>query len=171
MAKEPQIRIFPKMARRMQLVDSRLQNIFQSLVNGLAPWPLFLHGPVGTGKTLAALSLCDICRTAAYETVEGLSDRTMAVAPEELMADWSRIAAKDLAVLDELGCRQKVGDLHYGVVKRFADVRDQESNNVAIYISNLSPSQIAAAYDARIGSRILCGTVFKLDGKDRRFAK
>ena len=70
-----QIRIFPKMDRRMKLVDSHLEKVFWSLVNGQAPWPLFLHGPVGAGKTLAALSLCDICRTAAYETVEGLSDR------------------------------------------------------------------------------------------------
>ena len=163
------VRIFPKMNRRMRLVDSSLQSVFRSLVNGQRSWPLFLHGPVGAGKTMAALSLCDICQTAAYETVEGLSDRTMAVTPEELMAHWRRIALKDLAVLDELGSRKESGELQYGVVKRFADVRCQESNNVAIYVSNLSPSQLASAYDDRVGSRILCGTIFKLEGEDCRF--
>lgn len=166
-----QVRLIPKVDRQMHLVDSRMRDVFQSLVNGEAPWPLLIHGPAGSGKTLAALSLCDICETSFYIAAEGLADQTMKSTPEELDAFWRRIASKDLAVLDELGCRQVVKDLHYISAKRFADVRDQEANSVAIYISNLSPQQLYDAYDDRFGSRIACGTVFHLDNEDRRYSR
>ena len=39
----------------------------------------------------------------------------------------------------------------------------------SIYISNLSPQQLHTAFDDRIASRLLCGTLHELDGNDRRF--
>jgi hypothetical protein len=75
-----------------------------------------------------------------------------------------------LVVLDEIGARQKVTDLHYSAVKEFADVRELDHSGVAIYISNLEPMQLANVYDDRIASRLLCGTWYKLDGKDRRMS-
>lgn len=84
---------------------------------------------------------------------------------------WADVETKELAVLDEFGTRGTVGDLHYNVVKRFADLREQHRFGVAVYVSNLSPKDIPGLYDGRIASRVSCGTVFCLKGEDRRFPK
>ena len=73
-----------------------------------------------------------------------------------------------LVVLDEVGARQKVGDLQYSTIKNFADVRELDHGRVAIYISNLAPEAIGRVYDDRIASRMLCGRWFSLGGTDRR---
>lgn len=78
---------------------------------------------------------------------------------------WEVIEQRHLVVLDELGSREKVGDLHYQAVKRITDLRD---NQPTIYIANLAPAALARCYDDRIASRILCGSIFELSGNDRR---
>ena len=76
---------------------------------------------------------------------------------------------KELAILDELGTRNRVTDIEYSVVKRFADLREQQNARAAIYISNLAPGEIGSnLYDGRIVSRLTCGTWFELKGNDRR---
>ena len=42
------------------------------------------------------------------------------------------------------------------------------SSPVLILASNLTPSEIASMFDDRIASRLTCGTVFRLAGRDRR---
>ena len=165
----PHHRLLVKTHRRMSLVEPELVKLFRQLVSGRVSWPLYLHGATGTGKSLGALSLCDFARTATFWTVDGLCDFTMGNEPAAVSAMWEEIAEKDLAVLDELGTRQQVGDLHYSVVKRFADERELHADRAAIYISNLSPEDFQKIYDDRISSRALCGTTFELKGNDRRW--
>jgi hypothetical protein len=95
----------------------------------------------------------------------------------EKWATWERLASiaegkadwtPGLAILDELGTRQKTTDLHYQALKTFCDDREFSYFRVAIYISNLEPQAIASVYDDRIASRVLCGTWFRLDSQDRR---
>jgi DNA replication protein DnaC len=145
----------------MAEVPEPLQAVFRELVTGRAKWPLFLHGSVGTGKTCATLALCDIAKSGMHRTVEELAD-DMLRAKFDL---WPYLAATGLAVLDEVGARANVGDLHYQVVQRFADCRDCKP---AIFVSNLAPDQIGKLYDDRIASRLLCGSWFELSGEDRR---
>ncbi len=143
--------------------------MFVALVNGEAQWPLFLHGNTGRGKTCAALALCDWAVHSIYRTVDDLCDSIMDRSKPASPWDW--LTNPDLAVLDELGARENVGDLHYSAVKRFTDWREMKSRRVAIYISNHGPDAIEKLYDDRIASRILCGTWFELGGDDRRMGE
>ena len=154
------------MARHITLVDAGLLSLFRALVLGQAAWPLFLHGRAGGGKTCAALALCDIT-ISSYQDVESLCDRTMAC-PEEMPGVWQEIKERPVAVLDEIGCRERVTDLHYSVVKRFSEERERSGQIASIFVSNMSPDRLAELYDDRIASRLLAGTHFNLDSPDRR---
>jgi DNA replication protein DnaC len=138
--------------------------LLRRLVTGKARWPLYLHGPAGSGKTLAALCLCDVTIQAVYQTVEQISD--VVFQPGEWI--WRAARERELCVLDELGARQNVTDPHYQAVKKFADARELYANRVAVYISNLRPKELVKVYDDRIASRMLCGELFCLEGEDRR---
>ncbi|KKL57013.1 hypothetical protein LCGC14_2239710, partial [marine sediment metagenome] len=52
--KTPECHQMPELYRRMDRVDKDLLTAFRRLAAGEYSWPLFLHGAVGTGKTLAA---------------------------------------------------------------------------------------------------------------------
>ena len=172
----PAASFHPTKFRRLDAVNGKLLKLFQSLSLGKERWPLFLYGPVGTGKTSAALALSDCVQTVWFGTIEDVCDiivaggrRPWALGQYDFRRD--RLPTKkadNLVVLDEIGTRQKVIDLHYQAVKEFADARELDHQRVAIYISNLEPDQVAAVFDDRIALRLLCGTWFKLDGKDRR---
>ncbi len=160
---EPDTRALADIPRRLNLVDSGLRTVFRRLVSGDLRWPLFLWGGVGTGKTLAALCLCDHVPASRYLTAEQLADAIM----EKDEGEWRHLRERALVVVDELGTRENVGTLHYRALHRLTDVRER-SGRVAVYISNLPMGEIAALYDDRIASRLNCGTVWKLDGDDRR---
>jgi chromosomal replication initiation ATPase DnaA len=160
-------RLLPKLVRRLDAIDFALLGVLNDLAHGKARWPLFLFGPAGGGKTCAALALADIVETASFATCEDLAEATM---KGQDAAIWYAVKAKHLAILDELGARERVTDLGYSVVKRFADLREQHAKRVAIYISNVAPEAIAKLYDDRIASRVLSGTCFHLQGADRRLA-
>lgn len=168
--REPTRRILPGLHRQMGKVDPYLVATFRRLVVGATPWPLFIHGGVGTGKTLAALSLADFSTTACYWTVETLCDDIMDRETHS-GAGWDLIAQRDLAILDELGERTNVGDLQYTTVKKFLDQREQKSGRVGIYISNLTPDELVQMFDRRIVSRLTAGTTVKLTGEDQRSAE
>jgi len=155
----------------MAQVDPELVGVFRRLVAGEDPWPLFLHGPVGAGKTLAALSLADVTRTAAYFTADGLCKTAHELRDEPVMLRglWDAIEVKDLIILDELGLRSNVSDACYETIKRVADLREMHAGRVGIFISNLDANQLARVFDDRLGSRLFCGTHFELKGRDRRF--
>lgn len=162
-------RLLPKAFRSMDQVDPDLVELFRQLVAGRAKWPLFLHGPVGTGKTFAALCLCDHLPTAAYLTVEELCDYVMTRHHIEVAAHWNELGKKDLVVLDELGTRIKSGgDLEYNTVLKLLSLREREQNRAIICISNVSPESTIELYDRRIYSRMCSGSVFALAGPDRR---
>lgn len=163
--------------RSIAEIVSALRLTIRSLVAGESPWPLFIHGPAGTGKTCAMLclldyaggehhsvsGLCSLMNRAALGRVEWNNEgRGGKLWPEEI---WARIAKKPLIVLDELGCRSNVSDAHYEVVKEMIDVRHQKPLAV---LSNLPLGTIGKLYDDRIVSRLSAGTVIELSGADRR---
>lgn len=166
----PERRLLLGLPRGMNQVDRRLVDVFRQLVAGEAPWPLLLHGAVGTGKTRAALCLADFADTAAYHSVDSLADFTMQRQPGEVAAEWERLAGKALVILDELAQR-RTNELTYSVVKRMLDEREFHAGNIAIYITNLEPAALAEVFDDRVFSRLTAGTVFHLNGPDRRHSK
>lgn len=156
--------------------------MLRELVAGRAPWPLFLHGPPGTGKTCAALALADHLREweCRYVTAADLTARVMATFGTRDAYDWTpfgrfRDAGVNpdapsgktgalLVVLDELGTRE-VKDTHYECVQRVIDLRE---GLPLILVSNHDADRIARVYDERIASRCQAGTVVELAGRDRR---
>ncbi len=158
----------PAFDRSLSMVQPQLLDVLDRLVAGNLNWPLLIYGSVGRGKTAAALSLCDVMPTACYWTAEGLASFVLGHDQAEVENEFKVIGQKQLAVLDELGARANAGDLGRSTVQRFADAREMFGGRVAIYCSNLAPAELAQVYDDRIASRLTCGTIFKLDGQDRR---
>ncbi len=164
-------------------IPPALWRVIERLAAGEAPWPLFLYGPPGTGKTFAARWLAEavawpplpdddrrwnhrVCvRPGVYFTVEALVDQVV----RGSYPPWHEVAGAEMAALDELASRQTVSDVHYQSVLRFTSARDERPGRAAVYVSNVEPDAIGRTYDDRIASRILCGTVFRLTGPDRRF--
>lgn len=161
---EPDRRAEIRVARRLDLVEPGLLDLLYRLAAGEAKWPLYLHGLPGRGKTRAVLAYCDHVMQSWYCTVDRLADMII-----DHRAPWQRMEEFSLAVLDEIGVRQRVTDLDYQAVQRFADAREKALLPV-IYVSNLTAAELPAAYDDRIASRLLCGTWYELTGPDRRFA-
>ena len=166
-------RLMPNVRRSMAQVDPELVGVFRRLVAGENPWPLFLHGPVGVGKTLAALSLADHARTAAYFTADGLCNTLLELRDQPAMVRglWDAIDGKHLVIIDELGLRGNVSEFFYGTIKRVADARELNAGRVGIFISNLDANQLVRIFDDRLGSRLFCGSHFHLTGRDRRFSQ
>lgn len=155
----------------MAQVDPALVEIFRRLVAGELRWPLYLHGPAGSGKTSAALALCDVIETAIHCTADGICDLEMSGDRGQAASNWAAIRDKHLAVLDEIGARSTVADLHFSLAKKFCDLREQHAQRVAVYISNVRPQAIRTLYDDRVFSRMTAGTIFHLEGRDRRCAQ
>ena len=163
----PNRRLLVRTERSFARVATDLRDVLRNLATGNADWPLYLFGRTGLGKSMAALCLADVTETAVYATPDDLCRWTMA----EFDGDWHWVAEKHLAILDELGSRSNVKDLHATSVQRFCDYREQNHGRVAIYVANLTPKELATVYDDRICSRILCGTRFQVKGDDRRITK
>jgi hypothetical protein len=146
-------------------VDHELRRLLWRLLSGCEPWPLYLHGPVGTGKTRAGLVVCDIMDNGRFWTVQDVMD-----AMSERRAPWNTANHARLTVLDELGLEEcgddPRGRFEYGAVKAFLDWREERP---AIYLSNHPLEVVGQLYDRRIASRLGAGTVHFLDGPDRRF--
>lgn len=134
-------------------------------------WPMLMLGPVGTGKTCAALCLLDLVGRRRYTTVQVMCDSLITAQRDDAErgpADWwNRWAQATCCVLDELGTRDKVSEFQYECVKKAIDLREGAP---LICISNATVKELAALYDDRIASRLAGGTVIHFAGKDRRLS-
>jgi len=166
----------PTLTRDRTAIVEPAQSQVRSCVNGEAPWPLFLHGDVGSGKTCAALAVCDWCGAGAYSTLADLHRatydddwRSRTMGPDWTVAYmWVKWRTANLAVLDEVAERGSTDGL-YDTLKRAIDNRlgyDQP----LIVISNVEPSALVDVYDERIASRLLGGTMVRMTG-DRRIGR
>lgn len=174
---EPTARHLPRLERSLAGIDPTLRRALRGLVAGELPWPLFLHGTPGTGKTSALLCLLDHAG-GEYHTMRGLHalliraeqgrlewyDRGRGgnLWPEQV---WDRIGKAPLVVLDDVGCRERVSDLHYETVKQ---VLEERAGRPLAVLSNLNLAGIVEIYDDRIFSRLSAGSVVELVGRDRR---
>ena len=101
----PEKRIAPGLIRSMAQVHEAVRGTLRKLALGEARWPLLLFGPTGTGKTRAALCLCDYVQYAAYWTMEQLLNQQMHPKYEERLAWQEQLRRAELVVLDEIGER------------------------------------------------------------------
>lgn len=157
----------PEINRRLDEIPAGLRRVIGKLLSGLAPWPLLLHGPSGVGKSCAALAITDIVESSSFWEAEKLQTFVLNREFHEVENEFLHIAKYELAVLDELGTRDRAGELAYSSVMRFIDAREAK-NRSAVYVSNISPEGLRAIYDNRVFSRLTCGTVIEFAGHDRR---
>lgn len=175
---EPTVTVMPEIKRSVAGIDQGLRDVIRKLVTGESPWPLFLHGPAGSGKTCAGLCLldhsCGLYYTASrlcddyalskggkfYYVREGHSSAVCW--PQSF---WGMISFAGLVVLDEIGCRDRVTDHHYEAIQ---GVLDNRAFKPLVCISNHDLDALGRIYDDRITSRIARGTVIELQGRDRR---
>ncbi len=163
--RKPKRLIYPKVPRGLAGVYPAVCDLFGSLVAGKACWPFFVYGPVGGGKTYAGLTFCDLVEHSHFATLEGECSAVMKGG--SVLRDHSD-GLNRMIVLDEIGERSVNGDLHYTVLKGLLDDREYNHEKVGVYLSNLSPAELVKMFDDRMVSRLTAGTVFKLEGKDRR---
>lgn len=175
----PPIWPMPIKAREWSRIDQRLHATMTSIFEGNLPWPLFLHGEPGAGKSCAGLVAVDWCGEGVYITMsdfcQALIDAQQGRIPfclwdgahprteSTLWYEWSDA---NLCVLDEVGLRDNVSDHHYDTLTKALDLRN-DAGKPLIVISNIDAKEIAGVYDDRIGSRVSSGTVVQVSG-DRR---
>jgi len=166
--------------RETDRIESGLRAKIGRCVNGREPWPLVVTGPAGCGKTCAALCLADRVPSAVYWLVSELRDRLIRVRDGiEESADglhWRRVTQQTvwqdwsdspLAILDEIGRRQKASDFEREIMQKALDTRYGQP---LVVISNLQLDELDSIYDSRITSRLSAGTLVVFDNaaQDRR---
>lgn len=172
---DPSPVFLPSKPRLIDDVAPSLRKQIKACTLGQSPWPMFVFGKPGTGKSCAALCLCDRVERSLFWTEESLCQEMVDAAMDRLENSLgysitprqiiNRISAAALVVIDELGSRTTVSDHRYSTVKSLLDAREGKS---LMIVSNVPHNDIATIYDARIASRVLSGTIVKLDGDDRR---
>ena len=172
----PEVRIRPQVPRKVELVPPELKTAIRNCRLALSPWPLFIWGGVGTGKTRFALLVHDFFGGRLAEFSELVDEfrsakcgtlRDTLRLGEPLMSEvaWlNRISAHRLLVIDEIGLRETT-DHARETLSRVLNVRECLPT---LLVSNLSPAEIATNFDERVASRMCVGTVVHVAGGDRR---
>jgi hypothetical protein len=172
--------------------------VLQALVRGEAPWPLYLHGAPGTGKTSAALALLDLAGApptpgtwpevvrdwlAGFAEVRHLPQ--LRINSDQGRFQWSRdglsgdvtwaslygrLKQVPLFVFDDIGTAREATDFRRDLLLDVLGARCDDPVKPFVVTSNCAPAEIERLYDERVASRILCGSVFELAGADRRFS-
>jgi hypothetical protein len=163
----------PDKHRSRDEIDPKLRATIRKLAAGESPWPFFLHGDVGGGKTCAGLCMVDVFG-GWYLSVADLCEMLIAASKGQLSWSngfartvteiWQAWTTSTLTVLDEIGTRGAVSDFQYETVKRAIDSREGQP---AVFISNHDPVGLEMLYDDRIASRLASGTLWAVKG-DRR---
>ena len=166
----------PEKYRDVDQIDPGLRTVVQQLLRGDRPWPLFVHGQQGSGKSCAGLCLIDAAG-GWFMTLPDLCSMLIAAGKGELQWQaghkrtvkdiWSSWSAANVVVLDEVGTRQTVSDFQYETFRRAIDEREGKP---AVFIANVDLSAIGRLFDARIASRLSAGTIVQTEG-DRRMRK
>lgn len=167
---EPIVRHEPNKIRTREEIPEAMRRGIRNVARGLAPWPLFMWGPPGTGKTCAALMLLDYCNgLTQYWAVEQLCEHLISCDQGQVFTEgmrqatvtrrstWRDVKEAQIVVLDEIGGRLKeVSDHHHETVKRVLDLRE---GSPLIVISNLRISELSAIYGDRVPSRAAAGSI------------
>lgn len=171
-------RAMPDKDRCYSKAEPEVRRVIEACRAGRSPWPLYLHGTPGGGKTCAALSVADTCRWSMVYTMRQVCEKKNQALRGELYAKNPQAPHKvteadmleyltkvDLLVLDELGARETASDPETDLLHQLLSARE---GRPTILISNRPPSELGALYGAAVVSRILAGTSLEMNGPDRR---
>lgn len=143
-------------------------------VAGAKPWPLTLAGPVGVGKTCAALAVTDITRgRVEFARFADLAQQMVALKCGDTQRDawcqfWDRYETAALCVIDDIGLRQRATEHQ---VETLLEAIERRHRWPVILTTNLTLDQLAESYDDRIASRLSAGSFVWIDGTDRRVTR
>jgi hypothetical protein len=172
----------PEIPREWSRVSRDIRDAMRDCGCGTKPWPLYVWGEPGTGKTCAALCLSDMLKrgsTVDYWDASDLCDAMNQMRNGEYWQEqgagtvriwsgmfWRSWRAVTLAVVDELGTRETASDWQAAVITEAISKR--YPGKPLVLLSNASPAELAKLYGDRIASRACCGTVVNATGEDRR---
>ena len=167
--------------RDVELLDKALRGLMNRMCKKELPWPLTIIGERGRGKTCATLCLLDLAG-GEYFTAEELNEKHNAAKfgrYEEALKSgghwkpsaegfrYHKIQWPALVVVDDIGVRGVASPALYETLKYVLDLRHARP---LIVVSNLGLDELEKCYDARVTSRLGEGTIFHLEGPDRRLA-
>ncbi len=157
-------------------VPLQIQTMTNRCFTGECRWPLVLLGEAGSGKTCAALLIlramgrpgwymtfaawCDRIRYAKCGMLQSVAGYNMT--ETGVWRDWEKV---DLAVLDDIGTREKASDHVY---EAFKGALDRREGLPTVYTSNLKLEEIEPLFDDRVASRLSAGTIVYLEGDQRQ---
>ena len=194
--KEPEIRARPDIKRSLAEVPADLRAKIRALVSGKLPWPLYLFGDAGTGKTCASLVMLDHCGSDAFakscsdpirpwlagfidvRSIAGVKINTdkgkyrWGDEDREEAARWDRLMKvvfrRPLVVFEEIGVGREAADFRLDVLLEVLEQRANDPVRPFVVTTNIKPSELATIYDDRVADRILCGTIHRMEGQSRR---
>lgn len=130
-------------------------------------FPLYIHGPTGTGKScLAALVFSMLHQMPMWRRADEFLIDIATKRNDGWPALKEKIRHSPCLFLDDLGLRPPTESMFHALF----DVMELRANRPLVICSNKTLSQLAALYDDRIISRLSAGTQLLIDGEDRRKA-
>lgn len=155
--------------------EARLQTLDKgvaALSKGYPGRPLYITGPVGTGKTWAAVA---IAREAGAPTLIWWPDwcaRHRVLdhdSPNEAIGKLDAMIERRNLIIDDIGSETETG-YGYRLLMRLFEPR-RSTDLGTIVTGNYSVEELAERYDDRLASRLTeSATVITVAGQDRRVA-
>lgn len=129
-------------------------------------WPVYIYGPVGTGKSGIAAVLYRIASSAIWRRADTfLLDLSTGRGDGKYQQEMAKLESTYVLVLDDLGTRKP----SEGMFHMLFDILERRKAKMTVITSNHSPEELKAVYeDGRIYSRLLGGTTLVCGGDDRR---
>jgi DNA replication protein DnaC len=130
-------------------------------------FPVYVYGPVGTGKSGIAAVLYRIATSALWRRADSylLDLSTGRQEGGSYRQEMTKIESTHVLVLDDLGLRKP----SEGMFHMLFDILERRKAKMTVITSNHSPEELRAVFeDGRIYSRLMAGTPLACEGKDRR---
>jgi len=140
---------------------------------------VFMHGPVGTGKTHTAAALIRKYVFEGYQCERvNFDDFCVKVrstmGPSAKQTEWDMIEPLkqvDKLFIDDLGIRSK-RETDFAYVTFYSLLNKRQERMLPTFISsNKTIDQLAKSFDARVASRLQTALVIEMNGEDRRTIK
>lgn len=160
--------------------DAKLDDLDQEVKQKLLSLPygqdVFMHGPVGVGKTYAMAALI---RHYIYEGFEcqriNFDDFCIQVrstfSPVATKTEWDMVEALkqiDKLFIDDLGIRSK-RETDFAYVTLYSLINKRQERMLPTFVSsNKTIELLGKHFDARVASRLGTACVIQMKGEDRR---
>lgn len=161
-------------AATVKLIPKPAYAVLAAAAKGETPWPVYLHGPPGSGKTMAALYMlkrsygvfvsADHWAWSRYHESSRYQARLERM--RQVVGTTSGALYYPLVVVDEIGLRDTATDWQLGA---FLSLLNARKGLPLIVTGNISPAEVVKRYDGRIADRLCtAGTVVNLAGTSQR---